>query len=185
MDDKELIGLFLARDESAVAAAEKKYGVYCRYIARSILPSEEDCEECVSDAMAALWGSIPPERPESLKAYLARTVRNLALNRIKSENAGKRGGGAAAEVIDELAGLTSGDSVEQELDAKEMKRCIDTFVSSLPKKQRRVFVLRYWYLRPVERIASDTGMSQNAVTVTLHRLRKRLKKYLESEGYEL
>ncbi|MBR1393185.1 MAG: sigma-70 family RNA polymerase sigma factor [Ruminococcus sp.] len=185
MDDRELTGLFLARDEAAVAETENKYGAYCRYIARSILSSEEDCEECTADALAALWNSIPPEQPDSLKAYLARTVRNLALNRVRAEKAEKRGGLALPEAAAELSELCSDESVEEELDAREMKRCIDGFASSLPKKQRQVFVLRYWYLCPIEQIASETGMTANAVTVALHRLRKKLKKHLESEGYEL
>ena len=37
MDDKEIIALFLARDEGAIQAAQRQYGGYCAAIANGIL----------------------------------------------------------------------------------------------------------------------------------------------------
>lgn len=185
MDDKKIIELFFRRDENALNETENKYGVYCRYIADNILPSREDSEECANDMLNAVWNSIPPERPKCFKAYIGRITRNLALNRIKAMRAGKRGGEATAEALDELKECVSERSVERELDAKEMKMCIDSFLNKLDSKSRSVFVKRYWYLCSPAQIAKEMGMTVNAVNVMLHRLRSRLKDYLESEGYDV
>ena len=64
MDDKKIIELFFARDEKAISETEKKYGKLARYVASNILSSREDAEECVNDALLALWNSIPPDTPE-------------------------------------------------------------------------------------------------------------------------
>ena len=76
MRDDEILRLFEARSEGAIPAAEARYGACCRAVARGVLGSEEDAEECVNDALFAAWRAIPPEKPRSLPAYLARLTRN-------------------------------------------------------------------------------------------------------------
>jgi len=185
MDDKRIIELFFERDEAALKETSEKYGAYCRYIAGNILPSAQDSEECFADALAAAWNSIPPEKPESLKAYIGRITRNLALNSLKAINAAKRGGGTVGEALEELGECAAPGSVEGALDAGEMKRSIDGFVRSLPEKHRRAFVMRYWYLCTPEQISKQLGMTVDSVNVTLHRVRARLREYLKREGYDL
>lgn len=49
MNDKDIIQLYLNRDQSALSATAKKYGKYCTSIAKNILGNNEDAEECVND----------------------------------------------------------------------------------------------------------------------------------------
>ena len=62
MTDQQLIDLYFARDEGAVAETERKYGAYCRAIARRLLADSRDVEECLSDCALAVWNAIPPQR---------------------------------------------------------------------------------------------------------------------------
>ena len=79
MEDRKIVDLYFARSDQAVAETERKYGAYCRSIARGILGSEPDAEECVSDAYLAAWNSIPPHEPSCLiPAYLAAVGRGKA-----------------------------------------------------------------------------------------------------------
>lgn len=50
MKDEEIVELYWARSERALAETERSCGKYCRCIAGNILTSAEDCEECVNDA---------------------------------------------------------------------------------------------------------------------------------------
>lgn len=100
MDDATIINLFWARDEAAIPAAQDKYGAYCRAIALGILADACDADECVNDALLRLWGAIPPERPRSLRAFLGRITRNLAINALRDASRQKRGGGEAALALD-------------------------------------------------------------------------------------
>ena len=48
-----------------------------------------------------------------------------------------------------------------------------------------MFVRRYWYADSVAAIARRLGVSENRVSVTLNRLRKKLKDHLNQRGYDL
>ena len=102
MDESYIVGLFFARDEAALAECRRRYGAYCRAIARNILGREADAEECENDVYLAAWNAIPPAQPRSLRAFLGKIARNLALGRYERESAQKRGGGEACAVLDEL-----------------------------------------------------------------------------------
>ena len=68
MEDFQIIDLYWKRDESAISETAKKYGAFCLGIAGNILSRKEDAEECVSDTYYQAWESIPPARPEKLRA---------------------------------------------------------------------------------------------------------------------
>lgn len=59
---------------------------------------------------------------------------------------------------------------------------INTFLKTLDTDKRNIFIKRYWYSQPVKVISKELGKSESSVKVALHRLRKDLKKLLESEG---
>ena len=91
MDDAAIVALFWARDERAIPTAAEKYGAYCAGIAGSILPDRRDAEECVSDTYLRAWSAMPPHRPAMLAVFLGRITRNLALNRLRSAAAFRKG----------------------------------------------------------------------------------------------
>ena len=186
MDDNRIIELFFARDEGAIQAAAQQYGAYCTTIARNILGDQGAAEECVNDAWLRCWQSIPPQRPRSLKGFVGRVVRNLALSARRAETAQKRGGGQAALAMEELNECVSGgETPEGALDRQAFQAALDGFLAALPEAQRNLFLRRYWYLDSVEQLARRFAMSQTQVTTTLHRLRGKLRAHLEQEGFEL
>ena len=62
---------------------------------------------------------------------------------------------------------------------------IDDFLAALPKEKRRLFVRRYWYMDSVADLAADFGKTENSVSVSLSRLRSKLRTYLLERGIEL
>lgn len=102
MEDNRIIDLYWAREEQALTETERKYGGYCRTIARNILKIHEDAEECVSDTWLNAWNAMPPKRPSVLSAFLGKITRNLAFDRWKAAHAEKRGGGSLPLALDEL-----------------------------------------------------------------------------------
>ena len=184
MDEREIIALFLAGDEEAIAACERKYGVACRRIAENILSSPEDAEECVSDTWLKAWRSIPSDPPRKLGAYLTALTRNIALDRLRAEHADKRGGGEADRCLDELAdSLPSGDA---QPDAEVMLRDLMTrFVRSLEPEEGEIFLLRYRNVESVEEIARIFGKKPGTVRTILFRCRKKLRNYLKKEGIDV
>ena len=90
MEDAKIVQLYWDRDQSAIAQTAEKYGNYCTSIARNILGSREDAEECVNDTYMNAWNSIPPHHPHRLATFLGRITRNLSFNRYKRIHAMKR-----------------------------------------------------------------------------------------------
>ena len=186
MDDTKIVQLYWDRNEQAIPATADKYGSYCTSIAKNILENREDVEECVNDTFLSAWNSMPPHRPSILSTFLGKITRNLSLNRYKYNTADKRGGSKATVVIEEISEFVSDmDNVEQEIDRKELIKAIDTFLSTLSTKKRVVFIRRYWYFDSVSDIATQLGMTENYVSVTLNRLRFKLRNYLLERGFEL
>ena len=92
MDDKQIIDMYLMRNEQAISVTDEKYGKYCNYIAKNILGNEEDAKEIQNDTYLKIWNTIPPNIPASLKSYAGMICRQLALNRAESMHAEKRKG---------------------------------------------------------------------------------------------
>lgn len=184
MQDNEIIELYFARSEKAISETEKKYGGYLGSIAYSILRDRSDCEEVVNDCYLKTWNSIPPARPQSLKAYIGRIVRNLSLNAFDKQSAKKRGRGSVQTVLDELSEvIPSDDCAEDRLYEHELSKLLDRFLGGLDEKTRIVFVRRYWYLNGVKDIAKACKLSEGAVKMRLKRTREKLKEFLEQEGF--
>lgn len=180
--DDEIVALYLARDERALAETERAYGSLCRGLAKRILRNTEDAEECVSDAWLRLWQSIPPERPDNLGGYLTRILRNLCLDRLRAGNAAKRGGRAVTVSLDELASVTGRNDAESGLLAAELGRAVGRFLRTQSELARNVFLRRYYFFDDRAEIARRYEISAAQVSVLLSRTRKRLRTYLQKEG---
>ncbi len=185
VNDESIVALFWNRDESAVAEAQKQYGAYCRYIAENVLGDERDAEECVNDALLSAWNSIPPKRPENLKAYLGMLVRNASVNRRLRNNAKKRLP-KSLDSLDELGEIAAFRDVDGEVGARELARLISDFVRSLGTTERNVFIRRYWYYDSIDEICKRCGFGKSKVKMMLKRTRDSLAEYLKEEAdYEL
>lgn len=184
MKDEGIVALYWERSESAIAETSKKYGNYCYTIAYNILADAEDAHESVNDTYLEAWNRMPPHRPAVLATFLGKITRRISIDKWRKRTAEKRGGGEIRLVLDELSEcISSGQNVEHEIEAEELARIIDKFVMSLPARERRVFICRYWYLDSIADIAKRFGFSQSKVKMTLHRQRKKLLNYLEREAY--
>lgn len=182
MDDQQIIHLFQERSESAITELSGKYGKLCRTVSKNILQNEQDAEECVNDAFLAVWNTIPPEKPDFLQAYVCRIVRNLSVKKYRFNTAQKRNRyyDVVLEEVSEC--LESSANVEEEILVRELTGCVNEFLGTLKKKERVIFVQRYWYCVSLSEIAEHVSMSENAVAVHLHRTRRKLKTYLEKRG---
>lgn len=186
MEDHQIIKLFWNRDETAIAETSKKYGSYCYAIANNILQSKEDSDECVNDTYLNAWNALPPQKPNVLSVFLGKITRNLAFDRYHFNHAQKRGGGEVSIVLDEIAEIVSdSNDMEQAADNRALAHAINEFLSELPADKRKMFVLRYWYTEKVSAIAKQFGITENACSVQLSRIRNKLRTHLENGGFDL
>ena len=183
LDDASIIKLLFERNEQAVKEMKANYENLCYYIVGNILSQKEDQEECVNSAYMDVWSSIPPNKPDNLKTYLCKLVKNCALNRKKYNTAAKRNPDFSVS-LDELAEcIPDGKSVEERISDQQLGKAISAFLRTQPEKYRKVFVRRYWYSESVEDIAAFYDMNAKTVATYLFRVRKKLKAFLQKEGY--
>ena len=183
MEDQKIIELFFARSEQAIAQTREKYGALCSWIAGNMLSSPEDAEECVNDALLALWNTIPPAKPQLLGPYAARVTRNLARNRLTYNTAQKRSEAMRLSLQELDACLASPANVEQEVLAKELTACIEDYLRSIDQESRNIFLRRYWFFDSIEQIAAGFGISKSKVKMRLLRTRNQLRQHLILEGF--
>ena len=183
MDDRGIMELYWQRDGDAIEETARKYGAYCTAIARNLLASQEDAEECVNDTWLRAWNAIPPQRPRNLAVFLGTITRNLAFNRCRYQQAQKRSG-QLEDILSELSQCTV-PSAEQALDQKLLTEAINGFLNQLPRKKRSLFVCRYWFGDSIDTLADQFHMTPSAVTMQLKRLREKLRAHLEERGISL
>lgn len=186
MEDERIIDLYWARQESAIAETEEKYGGYCRSISLHILKSQEDSEECINDTWMHAWDSMPPKRPDYLGAFLGKIARNLSISRYRMNHARKRGSGETELLLTELEEcIPSAKSVEEEIEGKETAEAINRFLYGIEAESRNIFIRRYFYADSIKEIADRFSISESKVKSQLFRMRNRLKDHLEKEGVVL
>ena len=129
------------------------------------------------------WNSIPPAKPDPLQAYICRIVRNISIMKYHSNTAAKRNS-FYSSALDELElCLSSPVSVEDSVSANELAGLLDSFLDTLTGTERIMFVRRYWYADSISDIAENFNIRAGTAAVRLSRIRKKLRKYLEKEGY--
>ena len=182
MEDRQIIALFFARSESALQESAQKYAAYCRTVAMHILHNHEDADEALNDTWLAAWNCIPPHEPSNLQTFLGRLTRNIALKRVRSDRAQKRGTPELRMVFDEIADLLRSDEdIEQKITEHAVTETINAFLASLPETERNIFVRRYYYMQPIAEITAAHGFSQSKVKSMLLRIRKKLHTKLKKE----
>lgn len=185
MTDAEIVQRYWRREETAIAETQARYGAYCMQIAMNILSSREDAEECVSDTWLQAWNTIPPQQPRSLRAYLGRIVRNLALNRWNHNHAQKRYSGME-QLLSELENcIPAPDTTQQKLETAALSEIISDWLETLPRDDRILFVRRYWYGDTLQELAERTGVPADKLAQRMLRLRRGLKAALEREEVSL
>ena len=181
MEDKEIVALYFARSESAVAETKRKYGAFCRGIAYRILHDDRDAEECEADTYLKTWESVPPKCPEKLAPYLGAICRRTALDRYDEQKTQKRGSGQTAVLLSELSDCLP-DGGSDFTDRVALKEALNSFLASCPERTRQIFLRRYFYACSVAEIAQALRMKENNVRQVLLRARNKLKQQLEKEG---
>lgn len=184
-NDEEINRLYFDRDEDAIAETQKKYGAYLKKIAADMTDDRRDAEECVNDVYLKAWNSIPPNRPESLKAYLTALVRRAAADVYRKSSRSKSIPKKLFSPLDELSDILPGGNAEDEYDNRILSDVIRSFVSSLPGRRKYIFISRYYVNRKTDEIAARLNVSRSTVAKELAQIKSDLKQKLQSEGYSI
>ncbi|MBR6801676.1 MAG: sigma-70 family RNA polymerase sigma factor [Eubacteriaceae bacterium] len=182
MDDKDIIELYFARSEDAIAQTDRKYRQYLFKISYTILSHSEESMECLNDTYLRAWNTIPPTVPDKLSVYLGKIIRNLSLDRFRRNNASKRFPSDVMLSIEELSeAVPSEADTSKIIDDIFLTEVLNSFLGSLKKRDRIIFVKKYWHLYSVKDISKQMGITEAAVKMSLLRTRNKLRERLRKE----
>ena len=180
MQDHEIVALYFDRDERALSESDKKYGSYCFSVSMNLLASRPDAEECVNDTWVRAWGAMPPHRPNNLKTFLGKITRNLSIDRLR-----RRKRRAEQDMTILMSELEEAVTLPDDTDENVLCSLFNDFLRGLPSLDRRLFVGRYWYGYRVTFWATKAGLTSNAVSHRIRRVREAFRAYLEERGYSV
>ena len=186
MNDTRIVDMLFERKEAALEEVSLKYARLYQRILREMLTDEQDVEECANDVLLAVWNSIPPNRPDSLSAYLCKLARRIGTDRLRYMTRQKRNTGywiSLSELEECLPAETSSD--ENAMNSETIRAVLAEFLCDLDPETEVLFIRRYVYLESVAQLAKRFDMTENLVSVKLYRARKKLKKRLEKEEIRL
>lgn len=149
------------------------YQMACRYSGRN-----ETAKDLVQEAYLRCW--ISRERlpgSERIKAWILTTVRNLGIDQLRKES--RQGSYKHADLsrIKEEAGPDEKDYV-----AFHAQVCL--WASSLPNRQREVFMMRDIEDMRISEVMQATGLSEASIKTNLYHARKKLHQWLKKQGYQ-
>ncbi|MCL2530335.1 MAG: sigma-70 family RNA polymerase sigma factor [Coriobacteriia bacterium] len=174
-----MILIFAFADISEASKFEylyRKYKNLLYYKAWEILRDPTEAEDVVSETFIRVYRNLhkidDPDSPRTV-AFLGTIARNVALTMVKKRSAGPVlvENGQENGVYDEPADPLD---LEAEVMSKLSAEQLYLIVNRLDEKQRTIFILKYSHDLSHGEIAAQMGITENNVTVQLHRTRKKL-----------
>ncbi len=138
-------------------------------MAYRMLGTVADAEDAVQDAWLR-WSAAPRDDVADPRAYLVRTVTNIALNRLRSAQARREA--YVGPWLPELLLTQANDDVTERVELTEsVSVAMLVVLESLTPEERAVFVLREVFDFGYPEIAAALGRSEPAVRQIAHRAR--------------
>ena len=178
IDDEKIIEMFFERSEQGMRELDIKYGKICHNLSYNIVNNRQDAEECVNDTYLGAWNAIPPAKPNPLLTYICKIVRNISLKIYYRKEAAKRNSTYTIAMEEIEAYIADPNTVEAEIEARELARIIESFLDTLTVENRVIFMRRYWFADSYKDIAKFMGLSEKNISVRLTRIREKMKQYL-------
>lgn len=166
-----IIGLRTNRRKTQTAFVEE-YGQKVYAFILSIVANPQDAEELTTDVFVQAMRAISQydEHKSSISTWIFRIAHNVAISHLRH----KIHDTVPIDNVDELKEL------DTENPDNEMVEFLNQAISLLPPEEQEVLHLYYYEGMRLSEIADILGLSEGAVTVRLHRIRKKLKTLIEN-----
>ena len=109
-------------------------------IAYGILNNNSDTEECVNDTYLKVWSTIPPYKPDYLKPFLCKIIRQLSIDRYRFNHRGKRNKKQNISLNDLDYEISDNKTVDVEFNSKLLMEYINNFKSDLDVVSQTLFI---------------------------------------------
>ena len=167
-------------DEQALYELKRKYepwlsSVICNVSGGSLCAA--DIEELVADSFIELWMHRESIIPEKCKSFLCCIAKNKTRDLLR-----KQKGKYAEPLTEEEAQLLV--YIPEEVKTIETRDALERALGSMEPAEREIMIRRYFYYQPLRLIAEKTELKESTVKSKLRRGLKKLREFLEKEGFD-
>lgn len=166
MEDLDIVNLIYNRNEIGIAELKMKYNELLYSLALSILKNDADSEESVNDTY--------------LKSFVCKITRQISIDKYRANH--RKNEESLNEIDYEIS---SSYSLDDEFYKNELSNLINEFLEKQDVECQVLFIRRYFLNESVKNLSKRFEMAETNISVKLLRTRKKLKKYLEMEGYKV
>jgi len=143
---------------------------------RRIVGNDHDTEDVVQQVFLEAWRMPNHDSVENWPAFLRRMAHRRAIDHLRKRVRAKKSSLSAAEHR-----ASAEDSPDASLAASELATALRQAITQLTPSEATVFTMTYFDELDRTEISEALDVSVNAVTVSLHKARKRLKELLGSQ----
>jgi RNA polymerase sigma-70 factor (ECF subfamily) len=152
------------------------YSELCGFAA-DYLNSVDRAHDIVHDSFLKIWKKRKNIKVnKSIKAYLYKTVRNMALNEIRNSS-------VRSEILDEISNVSGSIKKRTAIDEVELKKIrdeVDKAISELPERRRMAFLLHRRHGFTYKEVAKIMGVATKTVENQIGRALKSLRSELKN-----
>lgn len=158
MKEKVILNRMKAGDEEAFAWLYNHYWQKVYHFARLYLTSSSEISEAVQDVFLHVWEARETfDNSKNFDGYLFIITRNIIFNY------SRRYFNELNFKMTVLQSMEEGYSIEEELDARDLKRYIDKLVVQLPANRQRIFRMSRELHLSNKQIAEQCAITEKAV----------------------
>lgn len=180
LNKKELLKDYMIGSSLNIDELINQYYGYVYMIvknSKSIYLSNEDMEEIISDVFFAIWkNSKNLAATVEIKPYLAGIIKNTMKNKYRTSK--------IYESIDDYENtILDTTDYEKMVQENEQNEIIKDTLQAMKQEEYEIFMMFYYEAKKIKQIADSKQISESKVKVTLHRIRKQIRKNLRKGGY--
>lgn len=180
LEKNEVLKDFIKEGKLDIDCLINEYYNYIYILVRdsvSIIITNEDIEEIISDVFLALWKNHKKLRKNTaVKPYLIGIAKNIIKNKYRSTK-------LSYSISDYEEKLISKEDLESLAEEKEQNKIIIETLKSMKEDEYKIFMMFYYNSKKIKDIATELNISESNVKVKLHRIRKVIKENLKNGGY--
>ena len=180
--EEKTIDKYIENDALNIEKVINEYSGYIYIIVKNLAKetiSKEDIEEIISDVFVTFWNNREKlDKTKPIKNYLAGITKNLIKLKYRKIQIG-------FNIEDYENRLIANLNIEENFEISESNNIIEKTLENMKKEDKDIFIMYYYNSKKIKEISKTLNISESKVKTKLHRIRKRLRKELEKNGYKL
>lgn len=180
--EEKTIDKYIENDELNIEKVINEYSGYIYIIVKNLAKetiSKEDIEEIISDVFVTFWNNREKlDKTKLIKNYLAGITKNLIKLKYRQIKFDFNIDNYENKLITNL-------SIEENFEISESNNIVEKTLENMQKEDKDIFIMYYYNSKKIKEISKTLNISESKVKTKLHRIRKRLRKELEKNGYKL